>query len=115
MVVAKSPVFSIIAKVSVMIVMSGMGTKPKAATRWILTILAQRSSMGSSKFHGSERAARFFSNSSGVSVPYSVRRCSNIVRGVTSPKPKSGSSSALRNEALTADKIWAVNAALKEL
>ena len=71
--------------------------------------------MGSSKYNGSERAARFFSSSSGVSVQYLVRRCSNIARGVTLPNPKSGSSSVLRNKAFTADRIWAIKAALKAL
>ena len=108
---AKRPVFSSIANVRVMTVMSGIGTVPRAATRWILAILDHKSSIGSSRFHGSERAARLRSSSSGVIVPYSLRRCCNMARGVTSPKPKSGSSSALKKEALTAERIWAVRAA----
>ena len=112
---ARRPVFSIMASVRVMTVRSGMGTAPRVATRWMLEILDQRSSMGSSRFHGSDRAARLRSNSSGVMVPYSVRRCSNMANGVTSPNPKSGSSSALRNEALTAVSIWAVKAARRLL
>ena len=71
--------------------------------------------MGSSRFHVSERAARLRSNSSGVMVPYSVHRCSNMANGVMSPNPKSGSSSALRKEALTAVSIWAVIAARRLL
>ncbi len=66
--------FLIMARVSVMIVMSTIGTLPKVATRWMLAILAHKSSMGSSKFQGSDKAARLFSSSSGVRVPYSRRR-----------------------------------------
>ena len=69
----------------------------------------------SSKVHGSDRALRLRSSSSGVMVPYSLRRCSNIVNGVTSPNPKSGSSKALRNEGLTALRICDVSAARKLL
>ena len=71
---ASKPVCSIMARVSVMIVTSGMGTCPSVAMRWILEILDHRSSIGSSKFHGSDNADRLRSSSSGVMVPYSERR-----------------------------------------
>jgi hypothetical protein len=54
--VVRRPVFSIIAKVRVMVVISARGTSPNAATRWMFAIFAQRSSMGVSKFHGSDKA-----------------------------------------------------------
>ena len=88
MVEASKPVFSIIANVSVMTVRSGIGSAPSIATRWMLDILAHKSSMGSSKFHDSDRAARLRSYSSGVMVPYSSRKCTNTAKGVTSTKPK---------------------------
>ena len=44
-----------------------------------------------------------------------ITTATNMANGVTSPKPKSGSLSALRNEGLTAVKIWAVNAARRLL
>ena len=114
---ARRPVFSIMANVKVMKgVRSGLGTSPRVATRWILAILDHKSSMGSSRFHASESEARLRSNSSGViMVPYLVRRCSNMAKGVTSPDPKSGSSRSLRNDALTAVRIWAVSAARRLL
>ena len=105
MVVVRRPAFPIIANVSVMMVMSAIGTLPNVAMRWILTIFAQRSSMGSSRLHGSDKGAWFFSSSPGVSVPYSARRWVSMARSVTSLNPKSGSLKALRNDALTAVRI----------
>jgi hypothetical protein len=92
-------------------VRSEIRSTPSVATRWMLDILAHKSSMGSSNFHGSERAARLHSYTSGIIVPYSSRRCSNMANGVTLPKTKSGSSSALRNKGLMTVKVWAVSAA----
>ncbi len=115
MVVANKPVFSIIAKVRVMIVISGMGTLLRMATRWMLDNFAQRCSMGWSKFQGSDNAERLSLNSSEDMVPNSARRWASMVKWVTSPKPKSGSSSALKKEELTAVKICAVSAKLKLL
>ena len=43
--VVRRPVFSIISKVSVMVVISARGTSPNAATRWMFAIFAQRSSI----------------------------------------------------------------------
>ena len=48
-------------------------------------------------------------------MPYLLCRCSNMANGVTLPKPRSGSSSALRNNGLTAFKIWAVSTASRLL
>jgi hypothetical protein len=64
-VAASKPVFSSITCVKVMTVTSGIGTWLNMSTPWMLEILAQRSSIGSSRFHGSERAARLRSSSSG--------------------------------------------------
>lgn len=69
-----------------------------------------RSSSGLSKFHCSDKAARFFCSSSGVSVPYV-----NMASGVTSLNPRSGSLRAPRKEAVTSDKMWDFNAAHKLL
>jgi hypothetical protein len=79
-----------------------------------VAILAHRSSSGSSKFHGSDSAARSFSNSSSECAVFGPQVCQHG-KWVTSPKPKSGSSRALRNVAVTADKIWDFNAACKFL
>ena len=89
------------ASVKVMTVMSGIGTAPRRATHWMLEILEHKFSMGFlSKFQGSETAARLHSNSSGVMVPRSLRRCDNT---------------ALKSEALPAVKIWELRAAQRML
>ena len=112
-VAASKPVFSIIASVIVITVMSGIGTWPNVATHWMWEILAQRSLIvGSSMFHGSERAARLLSSSLGVMAPYSARRWASISHGEISLKPTLRSSKALRKDELTAVRIWAVRAAL---
>ncbi len=114
MVVGSKPVFSSIARDKVMTVVSGIGTWSNVATRWILAILAHKSVIGSSRFHGSDSAARLRSSSTGVMVPYSARRW-GMSHGETSLKPKLGSSKALRKDELTAVRVLVTRAVLRQL
>ncbi len=79
-VVARRPVSSNIASVSVKMVMSGIGTLPKVARRWMWQFwrtglqVVRPNSMGQTARHDPSLILR-------VSAPYSDRRCVNMASG----------------------------------